>query len=480
MQPVAIGGLMATLHERGQFDGAILVAARGNVVYRGAFGKANVQTGADFTPETPSDIGSVTKQFTAMSVMILSERQKLHYDDPVAKFIPELSSSPHLRLVTLRQLLNHTSGIPDYGDLDIDDSGLDQKGLISALLKKESLFAKAGWKYRYSNPGYALLGIVVERVSASKFGEFLQQEILQPAGMRDTFLYDSASKRTAQTAIGYGQFGQVDDASPTAIPGDGGMLSTADDLFKWDQALYADQLVRHSTLDEAFTPGRVEGGASTYGFGWNIEDDNGSKYLWHTGSHAGFRAFIGRRLAGRVTVILLTNRGNSKRREINTAIESILSGRPYTLPKRSGAEKLYKTIHESGLPTALQTYRAANNDYDFGESEINTLGYQLLGEQRVSDAVAIFQLNTTAHPVSSNAFDSLGEAYARNGERNHAIVSYMAAVLLDPSNGHASDALRKLQARRYLRIVLPLVGLAGILLIAILVARRRRSLPRVD
>ena len=157
-----INKLMGILYERGQFNGGILVARRGTILYRKAFGKANFQTGSDFTLETPSNIGSVTKQFTAMSIMILEERKKVSYDDPVSKYISEFSRSAHFSKITLRHLLTHTSGMPDYGDLGIDDSVLDQRGLIAALLNKEGSFAAPGLKYRYSNPGYALLAIVVD------------------------------------------------------------------------------------------------------------------------------------------------------------------------------------------------------------------------------------------------------------------------------------------------------------------------------
>ena len=345
----------------------------------------------------------------------------------------------------MRQLLNHTSGIPDYGDLGIDDSGLSQQGLIAALVKKDDQLAKPGLKYQYSNPGYALLAIVAERVSGKRFGELLEQEIFTPLGMSNTFVDDSPTVKKVGTAVGYGQFGQVDDGGPTAIPGDGGIYSTVDDLFKWDQALYTEKLVHRSTLAEAFTPGKVQQGTSTYGFGWNIEEDGGGKYLWHTGSNAGFRAFISRRLANRVTVIMLTNKGNSKRQDINAAIQNILADKPYVLPKQSGAEKLYKTIHESGIRAALEQYRTLkrSGDYDLGESELNTLGYQLLyGDRRANDAIAVFKLNAMEHPVSSNAFDSLGEAYRVNGETDLAIISYRFAILLDPSNGHAAGELK--------------------------------------
>lgn len=446
-----IGVLMSALFARGQFNGAVLVAQEGNIIYWHAFGKANLQTGADFTPETPSNIGSLTKQFTAMAIMILAERNQLQYDDPAAKYIPEFSRATHLSQITLRHLLTHSSGMPDYGDLAIDDSGLSQRALIAALLAKDGVFSEAGQKYRYSNPGYALLAIVIERVSGRSFAAFLEQEIFQPVGMRSTLVYDRPGKKSARTAVGYGQFGQVDDDSaPSQIPGDGGIYSTVDDLLKWDQTLYTQKLVRQSTLAEALIPGHVVEGHSTYGFGWNVAEDAGGKYVWHTGSAAGFRAFIERRLGPRTTVILLTNRGNSKRMEINAAIQNILAAKPYVLPKQSGAETLYITIHDQGIQAALKMFEdlkaRGDANYDFGEPELNTLGYQLLyGDKKSDDAVAIFRLNTAAHPASSNAFDSLGEAYTQNGQKALAIQSYQTAVKLDPSNGHAAAMLKQLK-----------------------------------
>lgn len=442
--------LMSAMHERGQFNGAILVAQQGEIIYRKAFGKANFETGADFTPETPSNIGSVTKQFTAMAIMTLGERKNLSYDDPISKYIPEFSRSAKFSKITLRNLLTHTSGLPDYGDLAIDDSGLDQKGLIAALLKREDVLAKPGLKYRYSNPGYALLGIVVERVSGKPLGDFLEQEIFKPVGMSNTFVYDSYEKKNARTAVGYGQFGQVDDGGPTSIPGDGGMYSTVVDLFRWDQALYTDRLVHQPALAEAFSPGKVEEGTSTYGFGWNIASESGNKYLWHQGNQAGFRAFIGRWLTDKTTVIMLTNKGNSKRLDISAAIRNILAGKPYVLPKRSGAEELYRIIRNSGVPAAMNTYNDLKNgqspDYDLGETELNALGYQLLyADKRANDAIVVFKLNAIEHPTSSNAFDSLGEAYRQNGEKDLAAISYQAAIILDPTNGHAAAMLRELK-----------------------------------
>jgi CubicO group peptidase (beta-lactamase class C family) len=178
---VAIDKLMTTLQERGQFNGAILVAEQGDILYRKGFGKADIRTGAAFAPDTISDIGSVTKQFTAMAIMILAERRQLSYDDLVSKYTPEFSVASHLGRITVRQLLTHTSGIPDYGDLGIDDSGLNQGSLIAALLKRDAEVSKAGIRYRYSNAGHALLAIVIQRISGQRFSDFLAKEIFLPA-----------------------------------------------------------------------------------------------------------------------------------------------------------------------------------------------------------------------------------------------------------------------------------------------------------
>jgi CubicO group peptidase (beta-lactamase class C family) len=473
----AIDKLMTTLHERGQFNGAILVAEHGDVLYRRGFGKADIQTGAAFTPDTVSDIGSVTKQFTAMAIMMLAERRRLSYDDLISKSIPEFSGASHLGRITVRELLTHTSGIPDYGDLGIDDSGLNPSSLIAALLKKDGEISAPGRKYRYSNPGYALLAIVIQRVSGQQFSKFLAQGIFLPCGMGSTFVYDDRAVKHSGMAVGYDTFGQVDDGGPTSTPGDGGIYSTVDDLFKWDQTLNTEKLVTRATLDEAFIPAKVVEGKTTYGFGWNVGLDGTNRYVWHTGSHAGFRAFIERRLNQQLTVIMLTNMGNSKRQEINSAIQNILGGEAYVLPKQSGAQELYRTIHESGIQKALQQYQALKrgNEYDLGESELNSLGYQLLyGDRNASGAIDIFRLNSTTHPLSSNAFDSLGEAYQVNGDRKRAIVSYSTAVLLDPANGHAKAMLTKLRPDyRLLWLICSIVGTSALL--AGVVLRRRRT-----
>jgi tetratricopeptide (TPR) repeat protein len=268
--------------------------------------------------------------------------------------------------------------------------------------------------------------------------------------MNNTFLYDGSQQLSNNTAIGYSQFNQKDGYA-SLTTGDGGMFSNVYDLLKWSEALYSEELVKQSTLDNAFTPAKVIEGKTTYGFGWNITG-TGAKVVWHTGNTGGYRAFIERRLKDRITIIMLTNKGNSRRMEINDAIVNILNGKPYSLPKLPVSEKMYNTIKERGINVALNMYdslKTANDTtYDFAESELNTLGYQLVSETKLNDAIAIFKLNTTSYPKSSNAFDSLGDAYVAVRDKDDAIKSYQIAIDLDKNN---LESIRKLNNLKKLK-----------------------------
>lgn len=442
-----INRLMTTLAGRGQFQGSILVAVNGRVIYQNGFGMANLALNRPFSPNTVSCIASVSKQFTAMTIMMLAERKKLIYDDPITRYIPELPSN--CRPITIRHLLTHTSGIPDVGDLGVDHPALTNQEVLSTLIKRNDLVYKPGEQYQYSNTGYVLLSILVERVSGQPFVRFLDKTILQAVGMKDTFLYTSTPDQLENAAIGYSQYGGTTTYT-TRTTGDGGLFSTVVDLFKWDQALYTEKLVSQSTLKEAFTPGKVTKGTTTYGFGWNSTPHQGSQLIWHTGNAGTYRAFIGRKPAEKITVIMLTNKGNSKRMEINTAILNILAQKPYSLPKAPISEKLYTVINRQGIQQALQFYDslqvAKDTTYDFGEPELNGLGYQLLSERKVPEATQIFELNTKKYPTSSNAFDSLGEAYVVSRNKEMAIKTYEKALSLDPNNLHTKDMLTKLRS----------------------------------
>jgi CubicO group peptidase (beta-lactamase class C family) len=180
---------MGELYRRGQFNGAVLVADREGIIYRGAFGLANRTSNVAFTPDTPSCLASLSKPFTALAVMMLVEQGSIKYDDHISEYIRELP--PALGAATIRQLLGHTSGIPDYSDLNVEHSGMTNADVLRALTHVDHTEFHPGEKYRYSNSGYVLLSILVERVSGTPLSEFLQKRIFRPLRMLRSFALTS-------------------------------------------------------------------------------------------------------------------------------------------------------------------------------------------------------------------------------------------------------------------------------------------------
>jgi CubicO group peptidase (beta-lactamase class C family) len=432
-EPETIRRMLVRLHESGELTGTILVARDGVPVYRDviaapASASASGSAGdARALLDQAVDIGSVAKTFTAMAVMMLAEQGKLRYDDPVGRYVPALAEAAPG--ITLRHLLTHTSGIPDVGDLGIDRPNLRTRDVVEAVRSQHKTFDRPGLRYRYSNTGYNLLGIVVEKASGQPFDDFLQKSIFAPLGMSRT--RPVSGSRSAE-----------------AVKGEGGLASTLDDLLKWDQALATGKLVGAKTLSEALVPATVAQGTSVYAFGWNVAPRNGDTFIWHLGNSGGRRAFLGRRVNDRITIIILTA-GDSRRLEIADAVVDILHHRPYTPPRLSIARHLVPVVKAKGVDAALAIYQRLRttepNVYDFGEGELNRLGYALLGTGDVAGAVRVFELNAQQHPESSNVFDSLGEAYNRASRRDDARKAYSRAIELDPANANARAMLEKLK-----------------------------------
>ena len=324
-----IEGLMTRLHEQHLFTGEVLVAERGNVIYEGAFGVADRSTGRPYTIETRSCLASLSKPITAAAIMMLAEQHRLTYDDPLSKFLPGFADA--VGVVTIRHLLTHTSGIPDYPELNVDRPGVTNADILTALQKVRRPAFPPGQKYQYCNGGYVLLSVIVENISGQPLSRFLENQVFKPLGMTSTFVLTSSDQKTADVARGYDQSGGADDFAGMAT-GDGGVYSTVKDLLRFDQALYTDALVSQQTLSEAFTPAHVREGRTTYGFGWNIVTDATGTRVWHQGNTAGFRAFFERRFADRNTVIMLTNGGDTNRMGIDDSIQRIVRGE--SLPQR--------------------------------------------------------------------------------------------------------------------------------------------------
>lgn len=292
----------------GDVPGAsVLVMRDGEAVVRRAYGLANVEDRITATPATNYRLASVTKQFTAAAILLLMESGKLQLDDAVRKWLPAASG------VTIRQLLTHTGGLIDYEDV-IPDGTTEQVHDADVLrlleLENRTYFAP-GTRYRYSNSGYALLALIVERASGQTFASFLREDIFVPLGMSNTVAHEEGVSTVAHRAFGYsstnGAWTRTDQSVTSAVLGDGGIYSSIDDLARWDAALYDERLLRRESRELAFTPATDTDEPNVkYGFGWRITGDT----LWHSGETRGFRNVIVRDPRRRLTVVILTNRND--------------------------------------------------------------------------------------------------------------------------------------------------------------------------
>ena len=302
----------------GSVPGASVAVIRdGQVIIRRAYGMADLERRSAATPETNYRLASVSKQFTAMAVMLLAKDGKLRYDQPIRDFLPELPAAAHA--VTVRHLLNHTSGLWDYEALIPAGrtAQLDDDDVLAMVASKDSLSTPAGTTYCYSNSGYVLLGIIVARVSGMSFPDFLRTRIFAPLGMSATVAHIAGRDTVPARAYGYsprgGTFVQTDQSVTSATLGDGGIYSNADDLVRWDRALSDTTLVDEITMALATAPPALPGGAATeYGFGWFIDRYRGEQRWRHTGETSGFRNAIQRFPDRQLTVIVLTNRSSGE------------------------------------------------------------------------------------------------------------------------------------------------------------------------
>jgi CubicO group peptidase (beta-lactamase class C family) len=296
---------------------SVVVIRDGKVIVRRAYGMADLERRVSAAPETGYRLASISKQFTAMAVMLLAKDGELRYDQPVRDFLPELPAAT--RAVTVRHLLNHTSGLWDYEDLvpESRTTQLDDRDVLSLLESKDSLYFKAGSEYRYSNSGYVLLGMIVARASGMTLPEFLRARIFEPLGMHASVAHVEGSDTVPRRAFGYspkgGAFVQTDQSVTSATLGDGGIYANIDDMTRWDQALYTTQLVDAAALQLATTPPALPGGAATqYGFGWFVDRYRSEQRWRHTGETSGFRNAIQRFPGRRLTIVVLTNRSSGE------------------------------------------------------------------------------------------------------------------------------------------------------------------------
>ena len=294
----------------GNVPGAsVLVLRDGVPLVRRSYGMADLKAQVAATPQTNYRLASVSKQFTAASILLLAEDGRLRLDDKLRDWLPTLPrvADP----ITIRHLLTHTSGLIDYEDVmdPADTRQVHDADVLKLLESQDRTYFAPGTGYRYSNSGYALLSLIVERASKQRYADFLRERIFRPLGMANTVAYETGISEVAHRAYGYsfenGAWVRTDQSTTSAVLGDGGIYSSIDDLARWDAALYDERLLKSTSLQQAFTPFTATDDPDVrYGFGWRITGET----LWHSGETIGFRNVMVRYPKRHMTVIVLTNR----------------------------------------------------------------------------------------------------------------------------------------------------------------------------
>jgi CubicO group peptidase (beta-lactamase class C family) len=311
--------LNALFHEFDRADGpgaSVAIVRDGKVLFSRGYGLANLEEKVPCRTNTDFRLASVTKQFTAMSILILADRKKLSLDERLTDFFPEFPA--YGRSIKIRHLLSHTSGLADYEDLIPKGTEIPvlDRDVLRILMKRDKTDFPPGSMYRYSNSAYSLLALIAEARSGQTFSRFLKENIFDPLKMNHTLAYEQGFSVISNRAYGYSPkgntFERTDQSLTSSVLGDGGIYSSVSDLVKWDQALYTTKLVSRKTLNLAFTPAsQTDEPGVAYGFGWMLGEYRGTKEIWHSGNSRGFTTRIARYPEKHFAVIILTNRNEA-------------------------------------------------------------------------------------------------------------------------------------------------------------------------
>ena len=346
-----LDSMLTELYNTDRFNGTVLYASKGKVLYKKAFGVTDIKSGESLQTTSSFNLASVSKQFIGMCILILSEEGKLTLDDNIKKYLPEL---PYVD-ITIRNLLNHTSGIPEYFDLynnhrETLDTLNNEKLIRLFDTYSPRLEFLPGTEWKYCNTNYVFLATIIERITKQPLNIFFQNKIATPLGLDDTYVYHLLLPTVpANHVYGFSEINGVrklnDLINVDGVTGDGNIYSSVEDLYKWEQSLNTEKLVKKTTLQQAFEPVKLKDGSTyNYGFGWGIDKIN--EQYSHTGGWAGFINVICRDIKNDRTLVVLSSGDNHL--GAYTA-RNIFNGQPYKIPETFLISNI-KVIDGTGSP----------------------------------------------------------------------------------------------------------------------------------
>ncbi len=475
-----IGGYLNALVKNQQFSGNVLVIENNKVVYQNAFGYADLTSYKPNSTSTRFPIASISKLFTATAILQLKEKGLLHTSDAVEKFLPGF---PYPE-VTIKHLLSHTSGLPPYNAFFDKERKENPKRVFTnkdflpgVIANKQPLIYSPGEKGNYDNINFLVLALVIEKVTGIPYKNYIEANILQPAGMRHTTLFPLPEQFDGRDIRNFAfphVYLHLYDSTPVksnSIPyvreywhsygfnGFADYVSTVADLWKFDQALYNNTLLQQQTLEEAFVPVTLNNGENNhdaFGLGWEIEKDTTmGKLVYHSGAAMGLSSNILRNVTKHQAVILFDNT-HFNAHENASKIMLLLNGKDVPLPKKSIARVYGSILLIKGAEAAnavLETLQKDTLDYYLSEDEMNSLGYDFMGnsnpyhlpEQHLyKQALETFKTNVALFPGSWNAYDSYAEALLADGQKEEALKMYQKSAALNPNNEHAKKIIAQL------------------------------------
>ena len=435
-----------------QFNGVALVTDQGKVIFEKAYGWANREWQIANAKTTKFRLGSITKQFTATLILQLVEQSKLRLDGRMTDYLPDYPKTSGDK-ITIHHLLTHTSGIPNFTDFPhFFETQSRAPYAPQTFIKKFAdlpLDFEPGSAFAYSNSGYFLLGVIIERVTSKPYAQVLREKIFTPVGMAHTG-YDSTATLLSQRAAGYDKSSTGYVNTPyldMSIPyASGSLYSTVEDLYRWDQALYTTQLLSDSSKAKMFSPYREH-----YGYGWNITNErvgqDSVQIVAHAGGINGFLDIIVRIPSRKQLIVLLNNTSSIPLNSIQKNILNALHGQPISPLKKSVAESVRQALLTDSAEEVQRKFVAwrKNPNYELDEGEMNRMGYLFLGEGKLGHALTLFSLNVASFPDSWEVYDSRGEAYLKLGNKTAAIKDYKKSVALNSKNTNGYKILQELE-----------------------------------
>ncbi len=417
---------MSDVYERGLFNGCVLVTKNNEIIYENAFGYSDILNRIPLNTESKFDIGSLTKSFTAMAIMILEEEKKISYSDTLTAFFPDFPS--YANKITIHHLLCHQSGILDYAnDLAMLNEDLNPEKVLNKL-KNEKLNFVPGSGTWYSNSGYFILGQIIEKVSGVSYADFINSRIFQPLGMKNSIVQDKKDMVIQNKAIGLNLIIPIDNHS--IIIGDGGVNTTIGDLYKWHLEIDKPTLITKKSRDRAITPHLLTSGRQTSeGYGWHINYKNNSKIVEHGGaSPAGYISYFLHPMSSEYTITLLTNFFVSDNfEEVLKGLTSIMEGSVPTKTKSPAIYKLNKYIIDNGVESLESIYVELNADtlefMPLDELEFIRLSSFYINNKQFDEAIAILNIFAKEYPESIIPLEELITIYRVSGNKKLKSVS---------------------------------------------------------